>query len=156
MNYQEEEDFWSELLCEPEAKKNMAIKPKPKSKAAPTEDFETFRERVLLLARQDAPEPSKQQSAVNLHPAKSVKLYYTDKSVHSDKVYTLAIVKEPKYAGAYYVNFTYGKRNGTLKDGTKTKIAVKYEEAVRIYNYFLKEKKDEGYTENVSGIPFSM
>ena len=156
---EEEEEFWNSILLEPnpffEEKKNMATKPKM---TKPTEDFESFRERVLLMARQDAPEPSTATTSkpVSSQPTKSVKLYYTNKKVNSDKVYHLELVKDPKYANSFFVNFTYGKRGGTLKSGTKTKVGHTYDEALNIYNYFLKEKKDEGYTENVSGIPFSM
>ena len=128
-----------------------------KAKAAqPKEDFETFRERVLLMARRDAPEPASTSTTARTEPAtKSITLYYTNPSVNSDKVYTLEIVKDAKFKDAYFVNFSYGKRGKTLKSGTKTKIGVSYSEALNIYDYFLKEKKDEGYTENVSGKPYT-
>lgn len=134
----------------------MALrKPTPK----PKEEFEDFRYRILLLAAQEPPEPAAVKPAAT--PAvsniiKEVTLYYTKRSENSDKVYKLNIEKEPKYKDSYYVNFSYGKRGKTLKDGRKTKIAVSLLEAQRIYATFYDEKKlKEGYTENVSGIPYS-
>lgn len=128
-----------------------------KAAAQPEEDFELFRERMLMLALREAPEPAPvtPSPTAPAEVAKSIVLYYTDKSINSDKVYTLDIEKEPKYKDAYYVNFGYGKRGKTLKTGRKTKIAVSLLEAQRIYATFYNEKKAEGYTENVSGVPFS-
>lgn len=128
-----------------------------KPKSAPKEEFEDFRVRMLLLALQEPPEPALSLAALATvsNIIKSVTLYYTKHSENSDKVYTLDIEKEPKYKDAYYVNFSYGKRGKTLKTGRKTKIAVSLLEAQRIYATFYNEKKAEGYTENISGVPFS-
>jgi predicted DNA-binding WGR domain protein len=131
-----------------------------KAKAAkPAVDFESFREKMLMLSLQDAPEPAPETPAYCGPPKaeimKSIKLYYTDKSINSDKVYTLDIVKEPKYKDAYYVNFSYGKRNKTLRDGTKTKIAVTYKEADNIFRSVITEKETEGYTTNITGRPYA-
>lgn len=130
------------------------------------EDYENFRLKMLLVCGQDAPEPVP-VSLIQKTPqpaAKSVKLYYTNKlevkSIaglykleNSDKVYFMEIVKEPKYKDTWYVDFKYGKRNSSLRDGRKTKIAVAYQEACRIFDAILTEKKDEGYTTNVDGKP---
>ena len=138
-------------------KKRMA---KAKSKKpAPKEEFEDFRARMLLMCVQDPPEPAP-KLLIPIVPSdaltiKAVTLYYTKHSENSDKVYKLSIEKEPKYKDAYYVKFAYGKRGKTLKDGLKTKIAVTLMEAQRIYATFYDEKKSEGYTENVSGVPYS-
>ena len=138
----------------------MATKKKPTP--APKEEFEDFRVRMLLLSVQEPPEPAPKLN-IPIVPANAliiqeVTLYYTKQSINSDKVYKLSIEKEPKFKDAYYVyyvNFSYGKRGKTLKDGRKTKIAVSLSEARNIYATFYDEKKSEGYTENVSGIPFS-
>jgi hypothetical protein len=130
----------------------MAMK---KAAAQPEEDFELFRERMLMLALRDAPEKTAVAPAAEPEVASSIKLYYTNPSVNSDKVYHISIVKEPKFKDTWYVNFSYGKRGKTLKDGTKTKIAVNYIEACRIFDSVVKEKRDEGYTTNVNGKPYS-
>jgi predicted DNA-binding WGR domain protein len=132
----------------------MAMK---KAAAQPEEDFELFRERMLMLALREAPEPAPvaPSPTAPAEVAKSIVLYYTDKSINSDKVYTLDIVKDPKFKDAYHVNFSYGKRGKTLKEGTKTKIAVTYKEAVNIFNSVISEKENEGYTTNVSGRPYA-
>jgi predicted DNA-binding WGR domain protein len=70
-------------------------------------------------------------------------------------VYTLDIVREPKYKDAFYVHFSYGKRNKTMKAGTKTKIAVTFAEALNIFNTFITEKENEGYTTNMNGKPYA-
>ena len=144
---------------------------KPKksaSKPAKEEtDFEDFRLRLLLLSNQEPPEPAPPDETPK-HTAmlndlfggrgevvKSIKLYYTNPSENSDKVYNLFIVKEPKFINTFYVDFSYGRRGKTLKEGRKTKIAVSHTEASRIFDSFVEEKRKEGYTENVSGRPFS-
>jgi predicted DNA-binding WGR domain protein len=130
-----------------------------KSATPKKEDFETFREKMLMLALNDAPEPapkiSPMTSSSEIESVKTIKLYYTNPVKNSDKVYTLAIVKESKYTDAYYVNFSYGKRNKHMTEGTKTKIAVSYKEALNIFNTFITEKQQEGYTTNVNGSPHS-
>jgi len=144
---------WSDI------EQGMALS-RTKPKPAPKEEFEDFRVRMLLLALQEPPEPAPPPLPLSApvtasNTVKSVTLYYTKHSENSDKVYTLDIEKEPKYKDAYYVNFGYGKRGKTLKTGRKTKIAVSLLEAQRIYATFYNEKKAEGYTENISGVPFS-
>jgi predicted DNA-binding WGR domain protein len=133
----------------------VTVKKKP-APSPPKEDFESFRARMLMLAERDAPEPVEEPpSSTAVDTIKSIKLYYTNISENSDKVYTLDIVKEPKFKDAYYVNFSFGRRGKNLKPGTKTKIAVSLLEAQRIFASIVAEKKAEGYTENVSGKPFS-
>lgn len=78
-----------------------------------------------------------------------ISLYYKDGG--SDKVYHAQI--EPKDSG-FIVNFQYGKRNTTLSTGCKTPSPVSIEEAEKIYNKLVKEKKAKGYTEGESGAIF--
>lgn len=138
----------------------MATVPKKKKPILIGDDsFEEFRQRMLLMCGQDAPEPEVKAAApkaqTDVEIKKSIKLYYTNPSENSDKVYTLDIVREPKFKDTWYVDFSYGKRNKTLRPGRKTKIAVSYVEACRIFDSLVSEKKAEGYTENVSGRPYS-
>ena len=116
-------------------------------------DFESFRQRMLLLSEQDAPEKL-ESPVVTEEVIRSIKLYFTSLP-KNDKVYFMKIVKDQKFKNCYNVNFEFGKRGRGLTPGTKTKIAVSLEEANRIFMSFVEEKKKEGYTTNVSGIPFS-
>jgi hypothetical protein len=130
--------------------------PKPTPKTKPTSsmgDFEAFRLRMLLLSEQDAPEPE-QNASVDVEIVKSIKLYYTQLP-KNDKVYFMEIVKDPKFKNCYNVNFEFGKRGRSLTPGTKTKIAVSLDEAKRIYDSIVAEKKKEGYTTNINGVPYS-
>lgn len=71
---------------------------------------------------------------------KSARLTFTEAS--SDKEYQLHLVEDNKL---FIVNFEYGRRNGTLKSGTKTKSPVSQDEAEKIFDKILKEKTSEGY-----------
>jgi hypothetical protein len=129
----------------------------------PPVDYELFRQKMLMLSGQDAPEPAEQpatditdiEDTPLVSKIRTIKLYYTQSSEHSDKVYFMNIAKDVRYKDVYFVNFQYGKRSKTLRDGTKTKIGVSFAEATRIFDAVVTEKKNEGYTENVNGIPFS-
>ena len=70
----------------------------------------------------------------------AVRLTFTAGS--SDKEYRLHLIEDK---GSYVVNFQYGRRNGTLKGGTKTASPVSKAEAEKIFNKYLKEKTSEGY-----------
>jgi bifunctional non-homologous end joining protein LigD len=78
-----------------------------------------------------------------------ISLYYKDGS--SDKEYHAQIETAD---GGHIVNFQYGKRNTTLATGCKTSKAVPLEEAQKIFNKLVKEKKAKGYTEGESGAIF--
>ena len=78
-----------------------------------------------------------------------VTLFYREGS--SDKVYQASI--EPKERG-FVVNFAYGRRGSTLNTGTKTAVAVDYDQADKIFAKLIAEKKAKGYTEGASGTPF--
>ena len=70
----------------------------------------------------------------------SITLYYRD--AQSDKVYQCAI--EPA-GDRFVVNFTYGRRGSTMNTGTKTNVPVPYDNARRIYDKLVKEKRAKGY-----------
>ena len=76
-------------------------------------------------------------------------LYYREGS--SDKVYQCQI----EQAGErFVVNFAYGRRGGTLNTGTKTNVPVSFDDAKRIFDKLVKEKRSKGYTEGESGTPY--
>lgn len=77
-------------------------------------------------------------------------LYYREGS--SDKVYQCQI----EAAGdRFVVNFAYGRRGGTLNTGTKTNVPVNFDDAKRIFDKLVKEKKSKGYTEGEAGTPYT-
>lgn len=79
----------------------------------------------------------------------NISLYYREGS--SDKVYQCQI--EP--AGErFVVNFAYGRRGTTLNTGTKTNVPVTFDDAKRIFEKLVKEKKAKGYIESESGTPY--
>ena len=76
-------------------------------------------------------------------------LYYREGS--SDKVYQCQI----EQAGErFLVNFAYGRRGGTLNTGTKTNVPVSLDDAKRIFDKLVKEKRSKGYSEGESGTPY--
>lgn len=72
----------------------------------------------------------------------SITLGYCEGS--SDKVYHASV--EDSGSG-YVVNFSYGRRGGTMNVGTKTNTPTTIHEALTIYNKIVREKKAKGYTE---------
>ena len=72
-------------------------------------------------------------------------LYY--KEDNSDKVYEIDLCEVNH--GKFVVNFRYGKRGTSLKDGTKTILPVNREEAEKIYTRLLAEKMKKGYRESL-------
>ena len=76
-------------------------------------------------------------------------LYYREGS--SDKVYQCQI----EQAGErFVVNFAYGRRGSTLNTGTKTNVPVSFDDAKRIFDKLIKEKRSKGYTEGEAGTPY--
>ena len=78
----------------------------------------------------------------------SVRLTFTAGT--SDKEYRIHLIEDK---GSFTVNFEYGRRNGTLKSGTKTNFPVSQEEAEKIFNKILKEKTSEGYILDGESMP---
>ena len=74
---------------------------------------------------------------------KQVSLWFQEGA--SDKVYEVDLCEVG--AGKFVVNFRYGRRGATLKDGTKTTLPVTEAEALKIYNQLANSKKKEGYQE---------
>lgn len=64
------------------------------------------------------------------------------RSASSDKVY---VIGKDYRNGQYVINFSYGRRGGSLLSGTKTDRPVDYKEASAIYDKIVAEKKAEGY-----------
>jgi bifunctional non-homologous end joining protein LigD len=73
----------------------------------------------------------------------SISLGYCEGS--SDKVYYARI--DEMIPGTFCVNFSYGRRGGTLNHGTKTITPVTLPQAQKIYNKLVDDKKAKGYTE---------
>lgn len=69
------------------------------------------------------------------------KLFF--KEGNSDKVYEIDLCELS--ANEYIVNFRYGRRGGSLKEGTKTPSAVAREKADKIFSDLESEKRNKGY-----------
>lgn len=69
------------------------------------------------------------------------KLYFREGN--SDKVYEVDLCKLSE--NEYLVNFRYGRRGSTLKEGTKTPAAVSLEKAKAIFSKLDSEKRSKGY-----------
>ena len=76
---------------------------------------------------------------------KAVSLYYKDEK--SDKEYNISLVEKSK--DNYSVDFTFGRRNGTLQSGTKTPTPVSLEEAEKIFHELRHSKEKKGYEKPV-------
>jgi bifunctional non-homologous end joining protein LigD len=80
---------------------------------------------------------------------RSTTLYCREGS--SDKEYQLWLEQS---GDGYLVNFAFGRRGASLKQGTKTQTPVSYEAAEKIYDKLLREKTSKGYTEAESGMRY--
>jgi len=80
---------------------------------------------------------------------KKVSLYFNEGN--SDKVYEIDLCDIGNER--YVVNFRYGRRGTTLKEGTKTESAVDLQKAESIFNSLEEEKRTKGY--RASGEPVS-
>jgi|GEM_PF-512938 len=79
-----------------------------------------------------------------LQPMKLIqqcKLFYREGN--SDKVYEIDLCELP--GQEYLVNFRYGRRGSTLKEGTKTPSAVSFRQAENIFSSLENEKRRKGY-----------
>ncbi|GAB4024182.1 hypothetical protein [Spirosoma gilvum] len=72
---------------------------------------------------------------------KQIKLFF--KEGNSDKVYEVDLCEVG--VGQYVVNFRFGKRGATLKDGTKTPTPVSMAMAETLFNGLEVEKRKKGY-----------
>ncbi|MCD8402550.1 WGR domain-containing protein [Tenacibaculum finnmarkense] len=73
---------------------------------------------------------------------KQKKLYFSDEK--SDKVYEVDLCESQDL---FIVNFRYGRRGASLREGTKTVFPVSYEEAEKIFNKLVGSKEKKGYSE---------
>lgn len=77
---------------------------------------------------------------------KTVKLYFTQGT--SDKVYEVDLCENQSLeADRYWVNFRYGRRGATLREGTKTPAPVDFTQAEAIFNSVVVAKTNKGYRE---------
>jgi len=77
---------------------------------------------------------------------KQISLAYQEGT--SDKVYEVDLCEVTVAGGQpdqYVVNFRYGRRGTTLRDGTKTVAPVSWEQAERIFTRLVSSKLDKGY-----------
>lgn len=70
----------------------------------------------------------------------------------SDKLYNLFL--RPK-ADGWSVDYTNGKRGGTLQSGTKTEKPVSYEAALKLFDSTVKAKTKDGYGTVDSGVAYT-
>ena len=66
---------------------------------------------------------------------------------NSDKEYHVQL---EQLGPRYVVNFQYGRRGSSLTSGTKTKVAVPYDMAKKIYDYLLSHQIRKGYQAQAS------
>jgi len=64
---------------------------------------------------------------------------------NSDKVYEVDLCEVG--SGQFVVNFRYGRRGTTLRDGSKTVLPVTEAQARKIYDQLVSSKTREGYQE---------
>lgn len=79
----------------------------------------------------------------------SITLYHREGP--SDKVYQVQL---ESVEGGFVVNFQFGRRGSTLQSGTKTPSPASSENALKIYDRLVAEKKGKGYTEGTNGTPY--
>jgi predicted DNA-binding WGR domain protein len=71
-------------------------------------------------------------------------LYFSEGK--SDKVYEVDLCEVG--SDLFTVNFRYGRRGTSLREGTKTVFPVSYEEAEKIFEKLVESKEKKGYSEN--------
>ncbi|MBL0740804.1 hypothetical protein [Chryseolinea lacunae] len=71
---------------------------------------------------------------------KQVKLFFQEGT--SDKAYEIDLCES---GDGFLVNFRYGRRGGSLKEGTKTIFPVPYAEADKVFAALEQEKRNKGY-----------
>lgn len=81
---------------------------------------------------------------------KTVKLFFTQGT--SDKVYEVDLCEQQNNeTNRYWVNFRYGRRGTTLREGTKTVTPVDLAQAEAIFTSIVVAKTNKGYRE--AGVP---
>jgi len=80
---------------------------------------------------------------------KQTTLYF--KEGNSDKVYEIDLCDVGN--DRYVVNFRYGRRGASLKEGSKTPVPVALQEAERLFSEVADEKISKGYTATESSAP---
>ncbi|AXY74465.1 WGR domain-containing protein [Paraflavitalea soli] len=78
---------------------------------------------------------------------KQTVLYF--KEGNADKVYEIDLCDTGN--DQYVVNFRYGRRGSTLKEGSKTPVPVSLQAAEKIFDAVAAEKMNKGYTSSESG-----
>lgn len=88
-----------------------------------------------------------------MHIVRSARLWF--KGGTSDKVYEVDLVENDGLAGdvRYVVNFRYGRRGASLREGTKTTSPATRESADRIFDSVVVSKVNEGYRRADETIP---
>ncbi len=84
-------------------------------------------------------------------PLPTTRLFYREGG--SDKEYHAAVCCADDASG-FLVNFSFGRRGGTLRPGTKTQTPVSREQAMQIYQKLIDGKMREGYTPDGTGQVF--
>ena len=74
-------------------------------------------------------------------------LYFSEGT--SDRVYEVDICENQEL---FIVNFRYGRRDTTLREGTKTVFPVSYEEALQVFNKLIESKEKKGYSEKGTSV----
>ncbi len=69
----------------------------------------------------------------------------------SDKVYEVDLCEVG--AGQFVVNFRYGRRGATLRDGSKTVLAVDRAKADSVFDKLVLSKTKKGYVDVTAGAP---
>ena len=82
---------------------------------------------------------------------RSVSLEYREGT--SDKVYEVDLCEVGP--DQFVVNFRYGRRGSTLRDGSKTPISVSEQDAIAIFGKLVKSKTDKGYRNPSVAVPTS-
>jgi predicted DNA-binding WGR domain protein len=68
-------------------------------------------------------------------------------SENSDKIYEVDLVEVSERKNQYLVNFRYGRRGQTLREGTKTPTAVTKTEAQKLFDSVVIAKLNKGYVD---------
>ncbi|WP_299253107.1 hypothetical protein [uncultured Lacinutrix sp.] len=73
-------------------------------------------------------------------------LYFSEGK--SDKVYEVDLCESG--SDLFIINFRFGRRGASLREGTKTVFPIAYDEALVIFNSLVSSKENKGYSEELS------